>query len=125
MMAGWPGDKAGVHLAADPMSSTAAIWQRLGSGAWAAGADPGFYVIDLDATLVGSHSEKQGAAPTYKKGFGFHPLLAYLDATGEALAGLLRPGNAGSGTATTFLVQLGLLILDEAMCFGIELRSLG
>jgi hypothetical protein len=67
--------------------------------AWAAGADPGFYVIDLDATLIGSHSEKEGAAPTYKRGFGFHPLLAYLDATGEALAGLLRPGNAGSGTA--------------------------
>ena len=33
--------------------------------AWAAGADPGFYVIDLDATLIGSHSDKQGAAPTY------------------------------------------------------------
>ena len=63
------------------------------------GADPGFYVIDLDATLVGAHSEKEGAAPTYKRGFGFHPLLAYLDATGEALAGMLRPGNAGSGTA--------------------------
>ena len=46
-----------------------------------------------------AHSDKQGAAPTYKSGFGFHPLLAYLDATGEALAALLRPGNAGSGTA--------------------------
>ena len=40
--------------------------------AWAAGADPGFYVIDLDATLVGAHSEKEGAAPTWKRGFGFH-----------------------------------------------------
>ena len=39
------------------------------------------------------------AAPTWKRGFGFHPLLAYLDATGEALAGVLRAGNAGSGTA--------------------------
>jgi len=80
------------------------------ANAWAAGADPGFYVIDLDATLVGSHSEKQGAAPTYKKGFGFHPLLAYLDATGEALAGLLRPGNAGSGTATDHVK-----VLDDAL----------
>ena len=62
--------------------------------AWAAGADPGFYVIDIDAILVGSHSDKEHAAPTYKRGFGFHPLLAYLDATGEALAGMLRPGNA-------------------------------
>jgi hypothetical protein len=67
--------------------------------AWAAGADPGFYVIDFDATLVTAHSEKEHAAPTYKRGFGFHPLLAYLDATGEALAGKLRPGNAGSNTA--------------------------
>lgn len=73
---------------------------------WAAGVDPGFYVIDLDATLIGSHSDKEGAAPTYKKGFGFHPLLAYLDATGEALAGLLRPGNAGSGTATDHVTVL-------------------
>ena len=73
---------------------------------WAAGADPGFYVIDFDGTLITAHSEKQGAAPTYKRGFGFHPLLAYLDATGEALAGVLRPGNAGSGTATDHVIVL-------------------
>ena len=78
--------------------------------AWAAGADPGFYVIDLDATLVGAHSDKELAAPTYKRGFGFHPLLAYLDATGEALAGLLRAGNAGSGTATDHIC-----VLDDAL----------
>ena len=65
---------------------------------WAAGADPKFYVIDFDATLMTSHSDKTGAAPNYKKGFGFHPLLAFLDRTGEALAGLLLPGNAGSNT---------------------------
>jgi hypothetical protein len=76
------------------------------ANAWAAGADPGFYVIDIDATLVNAHSDKQQAAPTWKKGFGFHPLLAYLDATGEALAGLLRAGNAGSGTATDHVVVL-------------------
>lgn len=67
--------------------------------AWAAGLDPGFYVIDIDGTLVDAHSEKEQAAPNYKRGFGFYPIVAYLDATGEALAGLLRPGNAGSGTA--------------------------
>lgn len=61
--------------------------------AWAAGADPGFYVVDIDATLVNAHSDKQQAAPTWKKGFGFHPLMAYLDATGEALAALLRPAT--------------------------------
>ena len=80
------------------------------AAAWAAGADPGFYVIDFDATLVGAHSDKQGAAPTYKRTFGFHPLMAYLDATGEALAGLLRPGNAGSGTA-----QDHVTVLDDAL----------
>jgi len=61
-------------------------------------------VIDLDATLVTSHSDKEHAAPTFKRGYGFHPLCAFLDhgpdGTGEALAILLRPGNAGSNTAT-------------------------
>jgi Transposase DDE domain group 1 len=61
-------------------------------------------IIDLDATLVTSHSEKEHAAPTFKRGFGFHPLCAFLDhgpdGTGEPLAILLRPGNAGSNTAT-------------------------
>jgi hypothetical protein len=70
------------------------------AAAWAGGLDPGFYVIDIDGVLVDAGSDKAHAAPTYKRGFGFHPLLAYLDATGEALAGLLRAGNAGSGTAT-------------------------
>lgn len=78
--------------------------------AWAAGADPGFYVIDIDGTLINSHSDKDGAAPTYKKGFGFHPLIAYLDATREALAVLLRPGNAGSGTAADHVT-----VLDAAL----------
>lgn len=77
---------------------------------WAAGGDPGFYVIDFDATLVTSHSDKQGAAPTYKRGYGFHPLLAFLDATGEALAGILRPGNAGSNTAADHVALLGLAL---------------
>lgn len=78
--------------------------------AWAAGMDPGFYVIDIDGTLVTAHSEKEGAAPNYKLGFGFYPLVAFLDATGEALAGLLRPGNAGSGTASDFVA-----VLDDAL----------
>ena len=45
------------------------------------------------------HSEKEGAAGTFKRGYGFHPMLAYADETGEALAGELRPGNAGANTA--------------------------
>jgi hypothetical protein len=58
--------------------------------------------IDVDATLVGAHSEKERAAPTFKRGFGFHPLWAFCDygteGTGEPLAFLLRAGNAGSNT---------------------------
>jgi hypothetical protein len=77
---------------------------------WAAGADPGFYVIDLDATLITSHSDKTGAAPTYKRGYGFHPLLAFLDGTGEALAGILRPGNAGSNTAADHVTVLTMAL---------------
>ncbi|GMA21472.1 hypothetical protein GCM10025862_34930 [Arsenicicoccus piscis] len=61
-------------------------------------------VIDLDATLVTAHSDKEHAAATFKRGYGFHPLCAFLDhgadGTGEPLAMLLRPGNAGSNTAT-------------------------
>ncbi len=68
--------------------------------AWAAGARPSEIVIDLDATLVTSHSDKEGAAGTFKGGFGFHPLLAFLDASREPLAGTLRAGNAGANTAT-------------------------
>ena len=77
---------------------------------WAAGADPGFYVIDFDATLITAHSEKQGAAATYKRGFGHHPLLAFLDATGEALGGILRPGNAGSNTAADHVELLAMAL---------------
>lgn len=69
------------------------------AAAWAAGMDPGFYVLDIDATLVNSHSDKEGAAPNYKHGFGFQPMIAFLDATGEALAARLRPGNAAAGSA--------------------------
>jgi len=58
----------------------------------------GWLVIDLDATLVTAHSDKEGAAPTWKKGYGFHPLGAWLANTRECLAMLLRPGNAGSNT---------------------------
>jgi hypothetical protein len=61
-------------------------------------------VIDVDATLVTAHSEKESAAPTFKRGFGFHPLWAFVDhgpdGTGEPLACLLRAGNAGSNTVT-------------------------
>jgi hypothetical protein len=60
----------------------------------------GWLVIDMDATLVTASSDKEGAAPTWKKGYGFHPLGGWLANTRESLAMLLRPGNAGSNTFT-------------------------
>jgi hypothetical protein len=60
--------------------------------------------------LITAHSEKEGAAPTYKRGFGHHPLLAFLDATGEALAGMLRPGNAGSNTTADHVELLTMAL---------------
>jgi hypothetical protein len=64
-------------------------------------------VLDIDATLVEVHSEnKAGTAPTYKRGFGFHPMLCFADATGEALAAVLRPGNAGANTIADHLAVL-------------------
>ena len=60
----------------------------------------GWLVIDMDATLVTARSDKEGAAPTWKKGYGFHPLGAWCRNTRECLAMLLRPGNAGSNTFT-------------------------
>jgi Transposase DDE domain group 1 len=74
------------------------------AGAAAPGADGSLIPVDIDATIVLAHSEKEKAAPTWKKTFGFHPLAAFADhgagAAGEPLAIVLRPGNAGSNTAS-------------------------
>jgi hypothetical protein len=67
-------------------------------------------IIDVDATLVTAHSDKEGAAPTFKRGFGHHPLWAFVDhgpdGSGEPLSVLLRPGNAGSNTAADHITVL-------------------
>ncbi len=97
-----------VDAAAQERIATARARAR--AAVWAAGADPGYYVLDFDGTLIGSDSNKEGAAPTYKRGFGFHPLLCFLDATGEALAATLRPGNAGSNTTADHVRLLGLAL---------------
>ena len=67
-------------------------------------------VIDLDASIVVCHSEKEQAAATFKKTFGFHPMLAFCDNTGEFLAATLRRGNAGSNTAADHIE-----VLDAAL----------
>jgi hypothetical protein len=67
-------------------------------------------VIDEDATIVIAHSDKESAAATFKHSFGFHPVLAFCDNSNEALAGMLRPGNAGSNTAADLIT-----VLDQAL----------
>ncbi len=85
--------------------------RRLARGAaWGAGAAPESVTLDFDATLVTAHSEKEDAAPNYKHGFGFHPLFVFLDETEEALAGMLRPGNAGANNASDHELLLGQAI---------------
>jgi hypothetical protein len=57
-------------------------------------------VLDVDATIVVAHSDKESAAPTFKGSFGFHPIAVWCDNTTELLAARLRPGNAGANTIT-------------------------
>jgi len=71
-------------------------------------ADP--LIIDIDASLIHIHSNKQDAAPTYKGGYGFHPLTAFIDhgpgMGGEPLALLMRPGNAGANNANDHITLI-------------------
>ena len=100
------------RIAADPqlLDAVRAARARARENAWAAGARPERIIIEIDATLIAAHSEKQGAAGTFKGGFGFHPLLAYLDESREALAGLLRAGNAGANTAADHVAVVELVL---------------
>jgi hypothetical protein len=77
---------------------------------WELEGAPERLTIDVDATLVTAHSEKENAAGNYKHGYGFHPLGAYADQTREALAIVLRPGNAGSNTAADHVT-----VIDRAL----------
>ncbi len=74
----------------------------------------GLVVVDLDATLISAHSEKEGATPNFKRGFGFHPMLAFVDhgagGTGEPLVAMLRPGRANANTAADQIA-----VLDAAL----------
>jgi DDE family transposase len=87
---------------------------RARSRAWQAGGwVDGLLAVDLDATLITAHSDKQGAEGNYKHGYGFHPLGAWLDrgdGTGEPLAAILRPGNAGANTAADHIQVLDLAL---------------
>lgn len=76
----------------------------------AAGRQVEGLILDIDATIVICHSEKESATRTWKKTFGYHPLLCFLDNTGEALSGLLREGRAGSNTTADHIT-----VLDQAL----------
>lgn len=102
---------------ADHLGAVRAARSLARERAWAAGAGPDLsqeLAIDFDATITIAHSEKENAAATWKRTFGFHPLLAFLDrpqiAGGEALAGLLRKGNAGSNTAADHIAVLDMAL---------------
>ena len=94
------------------------VWELTGA--------PGRVVLDFDATLVTAHSDKEQAAGNYKHGFGFHPLLCYEATTEEALAGILRPGNAGANTACDHVEVLELALAqlpEDAKGPGLLLRA--
>ena len=74
--------------------------------AWQLGGRPERVTLDFDAQLLECHTEKESGGPHRKGGFGFHPLHCFLDETGEHLAGLLRPGNAGANTAADHITVL-------------------
>ena len=89
----------------------AAVWGRRRPLAGTPGKRAGGQVIvDLDATLVTAHSDKEGAEPTYKRGYGFHPMCAFVDhgehGTGEVLAIDLRPGKASPWNSADHLTTL-------------------
>lgn len=92
-------------------AARARVWELAGEHApdHEAGAQAPL-VVDVDATLVTSHSDKEHARPTFKRGYGHHPLWAFADhgqdGTGEPLSVLLRPGNAGSNTAADHITVL-------------------
>jgi hypothetical protein len=111
------------RLAADPVRALKAIRAARATArqrAWALagphapGTDGQLIPLDIDATIVIAHSDKQQAAPTWKKTFGFHPMTVFADhgtgGGGEPLAIMLRPGNAGSNTAADHITATRLAL---------------
>src|SRR5262245_43066966 len=84
--------------------------RRTRERAWRLGVRPARITLDFDAQLLDCHTDKEGAGPHREGGFGFHPLHCFLDETGEHLAGVLRPGNAGANTAADHVA-----VLDAAL----------
>jgi hypothetical protein len=100
------------RIAGDPALLDALRTAHAGARArfWELHGAPQSLTIDVDATLITAHSDKEKAAGTYKGGFGFHPLMAYADQTREALGASLRAGNAGSNT-----VEDHITVIDRCL----------
>ena len=100
-----------LHALGEPERAAIRSARRLArERAWSVGARPQTITLDFDAQLLECHSEKEGGGPHRKGGYGFHPLHCFLDESGEHLAGLLRPGNAGANTAADHIS-----VLEEAL----------
>ena len=96
------------HVASVELRGIAAARAAARARAWAAGAGPAGdeVIIDVYSTIIRTKADKQDAAPTYKRTYGHHPLLAMCAETDEVLAGILRPGNAGANTAIDHVALL-------------------
>lgn len=105
-----------VELAKATAAARAKVWGRLGL---VSAKEPVY--LDIDASIVEIHSEnKEGATAHFKGGFGFHPMLCFADATGEALSAVLRPGNATANTVSDHVAVLDAAIaqLPEVVTAG-------
>lgn len=96
-------------------AARAAVWARRRPLAGRAGSrEGGQVIVDIDATLITAHSDKEHATPTRKRGFGFAPMCAFVDhgeyGTGESLVLQLRPGNASAWNKTDHIQTLDLAL---------------
>ena len=102
------------ELAAAAAAVRAKVWDRKGL---TMSTEP--VILDIDASLIEVHSEnKVAAAPNYKSGYGFHPMLCFADAIGEALAAVLRPGNANTVSDHVVVLAAALGQLPSAISTG-------
>ena len=121
------GPRAPAAIRAARAAARERAWALAGDAA--PGADGNLVTVDLDATIVIAHSEKQEAAPSWKKTFGHHPMTAWADhgeaGNGEPLALVLRPGNAGSNTAADHIetARLAIAQLPERLRHTVLIRA--
>ncbi|WP_326763658.1 IS1380 family transposase (plasmid) [Streptomyces sp. NBC_01591] len=106
---------AGSHALAAIRRARAEVREHVWKLAQADAPDAnGQVIVDIDGVLVLAHSEKQDATATWKRTFGHHPLVAFVDhgsaGSGEPVAALLRPGNAGSNTAADHITTTRLAL---------------